>query len=190
MVAVEPNRAMREATTPHPLVRFVEGTAEATGLAKEGVDLVLAAQAFHWFRPAEATAEFRRVLKRRGRLAILWNRRDEADAFTAGYSVLVRVAAAGSPVEGREKGFEPAVRAGGFERVRVLEFRHEHVLDVEGLVGRAESASYVPKEGPARDALVDRLRGLHGCFADSAGRVRMAYRTHAILADGPAAPGR
>jgi len=37
---------------------------------------VTVAQAFHWFRPAEAAAEIARVLQPRGWLALLWN--DEA----------------------------------------------------------------------------------------------------------------
>jgi SAM-dependent methyltransferase len=54
VVAVEPGAAMRGAAAPHPNVRWVAGVAEATGLAPQSVDLALAAQAFHWFRPAEA----------------------------------------------------------------------------------------------------------------------------------------
>jgi len=80
--AVEPNAEMRAAAAPHPLVTWHDGTAEATGLDRASVDLVLCAQAFHWFRPPEAVAEFARILRPGGRLAIVWNRRDRSDPLT------------------------------------------------------------------------------------------------------------
>jgi SAM-dependent methyltransferase len=190
VVAVEPNRAMREAAAPHPRVRFADGTAEATGLAPGSVGLVLCAQAFHWFRPVEALAEFRRILAPRGRLAVLANDRDESDAFTAAYSRLVREAAGEHPAEARPETFAPAVRAGGFEDVREREFRNEQRMDLEGLLGRAMSASYVPRAGPAHAALAAGLRALHARLADGEGRVRLAYRTHVLLARAPVGPPR
>ncbi len=71
VLAVEPNAAMRESAEPHEGVTFVDGTAEATGLESASVDLVICAQAFHWFRPVEALAEFRRIVKPGGRLVTL-----------------------------------------------------------------------------------------------------------------------
>src|SRR4051812_35209407 len=50
---VEPNAAMRAAAKEFlksfPQFESVEGTAEATNLPDRSVDLVIAAQAFHWF---------------------------------------------------------------------------------------------------------------------------------------------
>ena len=55
---VEPNREMREAAerllAGHPSFRSVDGTAEATGLADDSVDLVTAGQAFHWFERGQS----------------------------------------------------------------------------------------------------------------------------------------
>ncbi|MEZ5313979.1 MAG: methyltransferase domain-containing protein [Thermoanaerobaculia bacterium] len=41
----------------------VDGRAEATGLPERSVDLVVAAQAFHWFDPPATRAEWRRILR-------------------------------------------------------------------------------------------------------------------------------
>ncbi|TGR73444.1 class I SAM-dependent methyltransferase, partial [Mesorhizobium sp. M1C.F.Ca.ET.189.01.1.1] len=54
LVAVEPNAAMRAAAEQwlapqYPQFSAVDGRAEATGLADASIDLVSAAQAFHWF---------------------------------------------------------------------------------------------------------------------------------------------
>jgi len=51
-------------------VRYVEGTAESTGLPSGAYDLVTAGQCWHWFVRDKAAAEVRRLLKRGGRLVI------------------------------------------------------------------------------------------------------------------------
>ncbi|HSH75785.1 MAG TPA: class I SAM-dependent methyltransferase, partial [Longimicrobiales bacterium] len=84
--AVEPNEAMRRAAERrlggHPGFRSVSGAAERTGLPPGTLDLVVAAQAFHWFDAEAAREEFARVLRKPRRLALIWNTRDkEATAF-------------------------------------------------------------------------------------------------------------
>ena len=85
VVAVEPGEGMRGAAAPHPHVEWMAARAEALGLRSESVDLVLSAQSFHWFRPADALPEFARILKPRRRLVIIWNRRSRTDPLTMGY---------------------------------------------------------------------------------------------------------
>ena len=183
VLAVEPNAAMRAAAEQHPRVRWVSGTAEATGLAGASVELVLCAQAFHWFRPAEALAEFRRVLRPAGRLALMWNIRNDADELTHGYGDVLRAAGdAGVP---EVLDFDPAVitPGGAFAPARVVKVPHTQLLTRVGLAGRALSASYVPREGPGRDAIVARLEALHDRHRDAAGLVTLRYETWLYLAD-------
>src|SRR5439155_1443196 len=82
VLAVEPNAEMRAAAIRHPGIEWRAGTAEATGLDSGIVGLVLCAQAFHWFRAQHALAEFSRILRPGGRLALMWNSRDRADPLT------------------------------------------------------------------------------------------------------------
>jgi SAM-dependent methyltransferase len=177
--AVEPNAAMRGAALPGA-VEWRDATAEATGLADGSVRLVLCAQSFHWFDPSRALPEFRRILAPSGRLALLWNVREEADAFTAAYGRIVREAA-GPDADIADRAFraEAEVRR-HFRGLRLLAFPHRQSLDVEGLLGRALSTSYVPRHGPARDRLVAALRDLAG-----PGTVTLVYRTELWLADRP-----
>ncbi|HXN86106.1 MAG TPA: class I SAM-dependent methyltransferase [Candidatus Binataceae bacterium] len=51
-------------------VRYIEATAEATGLPSGAFDLVTAGQCWHWFVRDKAAAEVRRLLKPGGRLVI------------------------------------------------------------------------------------------------------------------------
>jgi hypothetical protein len=50
-------------------------------------------------------------------------------------------------------------------------------LDLAGLIGRARSASYVPKSGAAGERLLSLLRALHERYADGSGFVTLAYDT-------------
>ena len=77
--AVEPVGAMREQLTASlPSVIALNGTAQCIPLKDASVDAVVCAQAFHWFATNTALAEFHRVLKPGGRLALIWNVRDES----------------------------------------------------------------------------------------------------------------
>jgi SAM-dependent methyltransferase len=180
--AVEPNRAMREAAEPHLRVSWRDGTAEHTGLADGAVDLLLAAQAFHWFQADEALAEFHRVLRPGGRLALMWNSRDAADALTRGYIEAIHAVNGEHPAEKRR--FDPTmVTAGGrFADPRRLIFRHAQELDRDGLIGRAASASYVPREGKAYARVAKLLAELFERHRDDHGRVTLLYVTELHLA--------
>src|SRR5205085_12696685 len=59
-----------------PGVQALEGTAEALPLGDSSADAITVAAAFHWFRADDALAEFARVLRPGGRLAIVYNLRD------------------------------------------------------------------------------------------------------------------
>ena len=60
-----------------PAVRVEVGGAESVPLPGGSVDAVVAGQAAHWFDPAPAAAELRRVLRPGGVVGFVWNTRDE-----------------------------------------------------------------------------------------------------------------
>jgi SAM-dependent methyltransferase len=173
---------MRSAAAPHPKVTWLGGTAEATGLRSQVVDLVLCAQSFHWFRSPEALPEFARVLKPGRRLAIVWNRRSTTDPLTAGYRRAILDV--GGEIEAERMPFNPDVVAdsGLFSPVERLSFPNFQRLDLQGLIGRARSASYVPKTGIQGERLLDLLRALHEEHADVGGFVTLVYDTEVFRA--------
>jgi SAM-dependent methyltransferase len=184
VLAIEPNAAMREAAEPHPRIEWLDGTAESTGLAAGSVDLVLCAQAFHWFRHPEALAEFHRILRAGARMALIWNTRDRSDPLTLGYIEAILAVNGEHPAERRPLDFSAAVAASGrFGELRLETFGHGQELDLAGLIGRAESASYVPKEGAASERLHELLAALFERHRDARGRVTMRYRTQVYLAE-------
>ena len=163
--AVEPNAAMRDRAEPHDRVEWRDGTGEATGLPDASVDLVLCAQAYHWFDPEAACREFGRILRPGGRLALMWNDGDEATPVARAYYDAVRAVATDGTLSHKTVAAKPRVCA-PFGEPRVLKFRHAQRLDADGLIGRAMSASYVPKEGEQAEWLRSRLREIHAEHAE------------------------
>ncbi len=73
VLAVEPNADMREQLAitlqPYPNAKIIVGTAEATTITDNSVDVIICAQALHWFDPDLFRAECKRIGKP-GALAI------------------------------------------------------------------------------------------------------------------------
>jgi SAM-dependent methyltransferase len=187
VIGIEPNADMRRQAEAEPAPGAVppeyrDGRAEATGLPDGTANLVLAAQAFHWFESAAALAEFRRVLKPGGWVALIWNERDELDPFTAAYGQLIRATKEATELEMKRGAAGDALLASPlFTAGQRQEFSHEQLLDDEGLLGRAFSTSYAPRDSDQAKKLAEDLRGL---FARSAkgGAVVMQYRTSVTVA--------
>jgi SAM-dependent methyltransferase len=182
VVAIEPGEAMRRAADPHPRVQWMAAVAEAIALRTACVRLVLSAQSFHWFRPADALREFARILVPDGRLVIMWNRRSTTDAFTTGYRQAILDV--GGEIAAERMPFDPEVLAssGLFTAPARRGFANAQRLDLNGLIGRARSASYVPKSGPDGERLLRLLRDLHARHADADGLVTLVYDTDVYTA--------
>lgn len=164
VIGIEPNDTMRAAAQRQlggqPRFRQRTGRAEATGLPAASVDAVVAAQAFHWFEREAARAEFVRILRPGGLVALIWNDRRtvgcpllaEYDALLSQHCPEYGAALQRSPITLELAAFfAPAV-------VTETRFDNSQRLDWEGYRTRALSASYVPREGPVHDAFFTALR--------------------------------
>ena len=184
---VEPNSAMREAGEDYlrEFSRFhsVNGGAEATGLPEKTFDYVTAAQAFHWFDPLAARAEFLRILKPAGRAAIIWNNRETKSEFGKAYENFLntmsidyaKVRAEPSRSEASKRTFfGPA----GWE---LHCFDNKQVLDWTSLWGRYQSTSYSPKAGDAKLFEAEReLKAIFDRFSHG-GNVEIIYASEVYL---------
>lgn len=172
--AVEPNEAMRAAGSQHSRISWIEGTAESTGLEPESVDLVTCFQSFHWFVPETAITEFLRILRPGGSIAAIWNERDPSDGFTAAYGTLIRAISNDHPAESRESAVSGLYESSILADVELTRFSHGQALDLEGLIGRAASTSYLPSSGNVFDAMARRLEELFNEWSKD-GIVTMRY---------------
>jgi len=90
VTAIEPLPEMLEhipATAPGTAA--ILGSAEVIPLPNEFADVVTAAQAFHWFDHVVALPEIARVLRPGGRLALVWNTRDDREPWVARLSATI-----------------------------------------------------------------------------------------------------
>ncbi|HEX9296077.1 MAG TPA: class I SAM-dependent methyltransferase [Polyangiaceae bacterium] len=183
VVGVEPNAAMR-ATAERLLAsyerfRCVDGAAEATNLPAACADLVVAAQAFHWFDRERARDEVHRILAPGGGLALLWNgRKPDATPFLQGYEATLRRWASDYTKVNHQNLTDAEIASFFAPGTCALHlFSNHQDFDWEGLLGRALSSSYVPARGqPGHDDFVAALRELFLSEAVS-GRVRFEYDT-------------
>ena len=180
---VEPNADMRAAAelllSGRSKFVSVDGRAEATTLAASSVDLVIAAQAFHWFDVPAASNETRRILRPDGCAAVVWNlRRTTGSEFLDSYEALLQQFGTDYGAVS-ERYADPAALAQYFGSTDYAEYRFDHVqqFDYDGLKGRLLSSSYTPAEGDRRHAPM--LDALHRIFAATAieGRVAFEYDT-------------
>ncbi len=185
VIAIEPNAEMRNAgiRDATSLVEWQDGTAENTNLPDASIDLVTCFQAFHWFTPEPTLAEFRRILKPKGRLAVVWNNRDRNDEFTAEYSRIVRAASNNHPAESRMKSLEPLTETTYFNNFKEYTFVYQQELDKSGLIGRAKSVSYLPSQGEAYEQVISDLENLYQRFHNEQGFVYMTYCTSVHLGE-------
>ena len=179
---VEPNAGMREAAERY-LARFdnfrsVEGTAEKTNLPERSVDIVIAAQAFHWFDPAETRAEFKRILKPGGYIALMWNERQiDSTPFLVEYEQLLLKYANDYTKVRHDKVSDLELLEFFGQRFERAVFPNAQVLDFEGIKGRAASASYMPVPGEERfGEMTEELGSLFAKHAES-GRITVFYDT-------------
>jgi SAM-dependent methyltransferase len=187
VIGLEPNAEMRapaeaERVAQGPLPEYREGRAEQTGLADGCAAAVLAAQAFHWFDPAAALAEFHRILRPGGWAALLWNERDESDPATAAYGRVVRTGPNSAALEAsRARAGEPLLHNALFCNGDRVVLHNQQELDEEGLLGRSFSASHAPRE-PA--AVAEFTAALRRVFAEyqRQGKIVLHYGTSVYLA--------
>lgn len=186
VMAVEPNAAMRAAAEARfgddPRFHSIAGSAEATGLPPESVDLVVAAQAFHWFDATAARAHFEFLLRAPRRIVLLWNtRRTEGTPFLKAYEALLHDCGTDYQAVRHDRSGADAVS--DFFRGRFVRrsLPNEQVLDLEGLEGRLLSSSYTPAaDDPARGPMLDRLRCMFQQH-QRRGRVRIEYETEIYI---------
>jgi SAM-dependent methyltransferase len=186
--AVEPNQAMREAAerllAGFPRFQSVNASAQATTLPDQSMDLIVSAQAYHWFDTPEARAEFRRILKPDGKIALIWNERHlDTTPFLRDYEAMLR-AFGTDYAEIRHENIGPEslklVFPDGYD---IHTFPNSQRFDYEGLEGRLLSSSYTPAPGrPGHEPMLAELRRLFDEHQQD-GQVSIDYDARVYLGD-------
>jgi ubiquinone/menaquinone biosynthesis C-methylase UbiE len=173
--AIEPNQDMRDRMRacveqhlghPTPALEILDATAEATTLPTASIDLVAAGRAFHWFDRDRALAEFRRILKPSGWVALVAVDRDR-DSKDPAYRPQIDAYEEMMSTHGVD--YTGVVRSGYriYDKPEMLfggEFHHDELpglrrLDWTTFRGHTMSLSVSPQPGHANhDAFQQALR--------------------------------
>ncbi|MCE9533202.1 MAG: methyltransferase domain-containing protein [Planctomycetes bacterium] len=178
VIGIEPNESMRDQAGFNDLIEYRSGQAEATHLESASVAAVVAAQTFHWCDAGPALQEFHRILIPNGWVTLMWNDADLGDPFSAGFWRILRQGTPEPEIVARPHHLagEPLLVHPLFQQGEVRTTPNVQEMDEEGLLGRAFSASFAPKECGASQRFADQLRAL--CRQhERDGRVRLRYRT-------------
>lgn len=180
---VEPNPEMRSACEIYleKYINFysVKGTAEATTLANQSVDLISVGTAFHWFNMNKVKLEFQRILRPNGWVVLLWNVRDvENSLFLQEYENLI-LQFGTDYRQSRAKKFNTATLVEFFypHEMHTKVFKNVQHFDLEGLIGRLLSTSYSLRAGDENyDAMLDQLKIIFNKYQQN-GKVEFPYLT-------------
>lgn len=182
VVAIEPVAAMRvllELVVPD--ARALDGTAEALPIEDGAVDAITAASAFHWFDGPVAAAEFHRVLRAGGKVALLWNRRRLDQPIHRAVDEIIGQYRRRTPSHHRGEWREPLESGGLFVPAAERQIPFEQVLDADGFVDRFSSISFVAAlPDGEREQVIERL----GAVAASADHpIRLGYTAEVYVYD-------
>lgn len=161
VTAIEPLPEMLEhLPAAAPGASAILGTAEVIPLPDASADVVTSAQAFHWFDHEVALPEIARVLRAGGRLALVWNTRDDHEPWVGELSRVI-----GSETIEHGDVEEPIVTSGLFGALEQATFPSVQRLDRSLLrdlvLSRSYCASRPPEEREPVLAEVDRLFDEH-----------------------------
>jgi len=185
--AVEPNEAMRLQAEKDfcdvPNFVSINGSAEATTLPPASLDLITAAQAFHWFDREKARAEFLRILRPSGYIALVWNYRDfDADDLQRDYEEILSTHIPDyKKLDHKTMTDEKIHDFYGTSDIKRYSLPNSQQFDLDSLKGRVLSSSYVPKPpDPVAQRVLEGVESLFAKFQQN-GHVRFVYQTHLYI---------
>jgi SAM-dependent methyltransferase len=183
VIAVEPVAQMLEKLSQaYPEVLAVNGTATDLPLPDACVDVVVCAQAFHWFANARALTEIARVLKPGGKLGLVWNLRDTKVSWVPKLDAIVNALEGDTP-RYYTGAWRRAFPHPAFGPLQVQHFNHGHTGSPEDVIfNRVRSTSFIAALPQAQRANVDeQIRALIASEPQLRGRevVTVPYETAA-----------
>lgn len=159
-------------------VPVVRALAERLPFPAGSFDVVVAAQAYHWFDAERTLPEIARVLRTGGRVALVWNTRDESVPW-------VRRLTAITDAEPDDLGAltDTLPMSGLFDLPESADFGFWQQLDLDALLALVSSRSSIATRAfREREEVLDQVRALYESHASGHNGLRMRYATRCYRA--------
>ncbi|MCB0825491.1 MAG: class I SAM-dependent methyltransferase [Armatimonadetes bacterium] len=177
---VEPNADMRgqaENVLPTDHSTSIDAEAESFPAEPRSIDLITAAQAFHWFDQPRAKAHWRQVLKPSGWVALVWNTRIPSTPFAEEVGNLLKALVDASPQGDIPQDSADEEILAFFESAQILATEHTTPLSEQELCNLVMSRSYSPRSGePLFAEIKEKVQDIHASY-QSNGLVDLPYLT-------------
>ncbi len=180
IIAVEPVDAMRaELEAALPGVAALAGTAEELPLPDGSADTITVGQAYHWFAGESALAEFARVLRPDGRLALAWNARDLTRPYWREVSRIIDPLREDAPEHRSGAWRESLAATERFRRLEAEGFSYRQLVEHDVLLDRVGSISFIAAlPPPKREAVLEQVAAL---VADGPETLELDYLTEVYV---------
>ncbi len=181
VIGVDPNADMLEdARKRGGDILYQKGDAENSNVSNNSANLIVSAQAFHWFNIDNTMKELKRVLKPNGFCCAFWNVRKQ-NLLTKGYEAIIRkysgdyekTVKASATIELIKKNPTPF-------SVKEKTFINTQNLDFNGLIGRAYSTAYVVHGVKNHEGFKNELSKLFKDFQIN-GKITFTYDVLAVF---------
>ncbi|MGI8522042.1 MAG: class I SAM-dependent methyltransferase [Nocardioides sp.] len=187
--ATDPDRAMLDVLEKRvPAARTAVAGAEDIPLADRSVDVVVAAQCFHWFDLDRALPEIARVLRPGGHVALVWNQRNERIPWVRRLGAII------GKQDHLSDPAEPLVQSALFGFVEDAQFSHWQQVDrrsIQDLVLSRSNIAVLDEAG--RKAKLDEVLAFYDDYGRGMDGMQLPYDTlcfRAHVLDRPDPPRR
>jgi ubiquinone/menaquinone biosynthesis C-methylase UbiE len=168
-----------------PATRATQAPAEELPVQDHSVDVVVAAQSFHWFDHERALAEFARVLRPGGHVALVWNYRDERIPWVRRLGHLI-----GTQEQVVSASADPLVLSEQFGYVEESSFTHWQQINRESLQDLVLSRSNIATLDEAdRAARLAEVVAFYDDFGRGIDGMQLPYVAHCYRAQLLSRPG-
>ena len=180
---IEPNKLMRRASKEY-LKEFskfevINGNSQNTTLKNESIDIIIAAQAFHWFNKAKTLSEFRRISRNKRYVALIWNERQlDTNDFLLEYERFLIEFGTDYQTVRHDLINKETLKHLFKTEIKLKTLQNLQTLDFEGLKGRILSSSYMPSEkSPIFREMIKKLKTLFARYSEK-GKITILYDTN------------
>jgi SAM-dependent methyltransferase len=161
-------------------ITYKKSDAENTGLKKASINLIIIAQAFHWFNINSAVNEFLKIIKPGGSMCAFWNVREETPFSQEYKKLILKYSKDYKKIPSAKETILAIKKFPGITNIKTISYPYFQKFDLKGLIGRAYSTSYIVYGVDDHQKFKDALNAIFKKY-ELEGRVEFKYQSLAIL---------